>query len=418
MIKNALVLFVKDDIDLNYKINEMDGLLSSLHIRMNKSLVRIEKISKSTYIGSGTLERIKQEIEFNNACNEVYDYLITDFTLTGLQKDNLSEQLDIEVLDKTNVILNVFEKRAKTKEAKLQVEIAKLQYQATQLVNKEANYSQVTSGSGHNKGSGEKEKELNKRVIYQNIHHKKLELSKIKKARKTSRNLRKSNEIPTIAVVGYTNAGKSSLINYLLSKGKNYEDKLLHSEDIVFATLETSTRLISIYGYPSFLLTDTVGFMRDLPHFLINAFRSTLEEIKEADLILHVVDISDQDYKKRIEITNEILEKLDVHDIPKIYLYNKFDLIDYEFPFIPKKDEMFISLMDKEEDSKPLLDFILQNACKDWVKYNLVIPYEENPSSFMFKNLVISRIEKEDGVHITALLNKKYFDYYSKYIVI
>lgn len=414
----ALVLFEKQiERELNYRIHEMRGLLSSLHIEDEILVVRIDNISKSSYIGKGSIENIRQYIEYEDAGDKPFDFIITDFNLTGMQKENLEEAFNKTIYDRNMVILKVFESRARTKESKLQVEIAKLQYQASQLVNKDANYSQVTSGSGHNKGSGEKEKELSKRRIYEGIHRKKKELEEIKKSRKTARNLRKNNEIPTIAIVGYTNAGKSTLVNYFLEKTKSSSDKLLYSEDIVFATLETSTRLINMYGYPSFLLTDTVGFMRDLPHFLIKAFRSTLEEIKEADLIVHVVDISDEDYLERIEITNDVLKTLGADSIQKIMLYNKSDLIDNNYPFLPKKDEMFISLMDKEQDMSSILQFILKWACSGWKKHKFVIPYEENYASFMFRNLVINQIEKEDGIHCTALVCPKYFDYYSKYLI-
>ena len=161
MVKRALVLFIKDNSkELSYKTSEMKGLLKSLNIEMEPMMVRVDSINKSTYIGSGTLINIKQFLEYSFASDAGFDYLITDFNLTGMQKENLEENLNISILDKTLVILKVFETRARSKESKLQVEIAKLQYQATQLVNKDANYSQVTSGSGHNKGSGEKDKEL------------------------------------------------------------------------------------------------------------------------------------------------------------------------------------------------------------------------------------------------------------------
>lgn len=414
----ALVLFEKcNEKELKHRIFEMRGLLSSLHISDEVLVVRIDNVSKSTYIGKGSVENIKQFIEYEDAGEHPFDFIVTDFNLTGMQKDHLEDAFNKDIIDRNMVILKVFESRARTKESKLQVEIAKLQYQSSQLVNKDASYSQVTSGSGHNKGSGEKEKELDKRRIAEAIHRKKKELFQIKNARKTGRILRKNSEIPTIAIVGYTNAGKSTLINYFLEKTKSSPDKYLYSEDIVFATLETSTRLINIYGYPSFLLTDTVGFMRDLPHFLINAFRSTLEEIKEADLIVHVVDISDEDYLERIEITNDVLRSLGADSIKKIMLYNKCDLIDNQYPFLPKKDELFISLKDKEQDMGDILKFILEWACKGWKKHKFIIPYEENFSSFMFKNLVLSKKEKEDGIHVTALVNPKYFDFYSKYLL-
>jgi GTP-binding protein HflX len=220
------------------------------------------------------------------------------------------------------------------------------------------------------------------------------------------RSSRINNPIPKICVVGYTNAGKSTLMNRLIALSK--DNKTVLEKNALFATLETATRSISVFGYPSFFLTDTVGFISHLPIYLVDAFRSTLEEIKEADLLVQVIDISDPFKDEEIATTKQIIKDLGADNIPMINIFNKYDLLAY----LPKEDELMVSLLD-EEDAFEALKFIVSNVTKNWERHTITLPYSVDFASFSKENYVISKKEKEDCYVCDVFLNPafkyKYF---------
>lgn len=418
-MKDKVLVFIpyttRDDV--NYRLLEMSGLLESLGLDAEYVGFKINLVRPGTFFNEERIDELKDMLERFKEKETNITALILDVNLSGAQVSKLKEIFNMDVIDKTVLILKIFESRATTKEAKLQVEIATLQYQAAQLVHKDADYDQVSSGSGKNKGSGEKEKELEKRRIKAKIYRKKKELEEIKNARKTGRILRKSNGIPTIAIVGYTNAGKSTLINLLLKHSHSKQSKEVYAENRLFATLETSTRLIDFYNYPSFLLTDTVGFLKDLPHFLISAFRSTLEEIKEADLLIEVVDVSSPFFKSNMETTETILKDLGADSIQKIVFLNKYDLCKNGVSYLAKKNEIFTSLTDEDSNCHEIIEFIMKWLTKTWKQNKFFIPYEENINEFKKCAYVIKEEIKENGILYTAKISPIYFDYYSKFIL-
>ena len=291
---DALIVGVKYkemDYDLDSSLVELEELCKACNIKVIKKCVQnLDKINPSLYIGTGKVQEIKMQLDD-------IDIVIFDEELSPLQIKNLTDGLDIEVTDRTDLILRIFEQRAKSKEAKLQVEIAKGQYLLPRLAGmKEHLYSQQ-GGSGF-RGSGEKQIELDRRMIANQIYQAKNQLAKIVKQRQTQRKKRKNNEMKVIALVGYTNSGKSTLMNaFCIDKNKQVLQK-----NMLFATLQTATRNIKINHHPC-LLTDTVGFINRLPHHLVQAFRSTLEEVVEADLLIHVVDTTNEkDVYKRQEL--------------------------------------------------------------------------------------------------------------------
>ena len=406
-MKKVLVISVgkKHSLELNHSQNEFKLLLHEIELEVVEFFSQsIDSIDKATYVGIGKINEVAAFYRQYNEDNPDDPILLIacNFELSGLQKKNISQYTGAEIIDRTFVILDIFEKNAKTREAKLQVSIARLQYLKNHLVNERASYSQVTSGSGHNKGKGEKQIELSRRQINNAINQKKKELESIKLSRRNSRTSRLNNPIPKICIVGYTNAGKSTLMNRLVSLSK--EDKTVLEKDALFATLETATRAISIYGYPSFFLTDTVGFISHLPIYLVDAFRSTLEEIKEADLLVQVIDISDPFKEEEITTTKGIIKDLGADNVPMVNIYNKYDLLAGGTNFIPQEDELIVSLLNKD-DVIDALRFIVSNVTKKWEKRIISLPYSVDYATFSKENYVISKIEKEDCYVCEVFLN-------------
>ena len=416
--RKVIVLSVgkSNSLELNHAQNEFALLLKEVNCQVVEYFSQnIEYIENSTYLGSGKLLEVAA---FYHQYNEEHpdspiDLVACNFELSGLQKKNISHTIGAEIIDRTFVILDIFEKNAKTREAKLQVSIARLQYLKSHLVDEKASYSQVTSGSGHNKGKGEKQIELSRRQINKAITQKKKELEEIKLSRRNMRVSRLNNPIPKVCIVGYTNAGKSTLLNRLVSLSK--EDKTVLEKNALFATLETATRGISVYGYPSFFLTDTVGFISDLPIYLVDAFRSTLEEIKEADLLVQVIDISDPFKEEEISTTKQIIKDLEADSIPMINIYNKYDLLGGCANFLPKEDELLVSLLEKE-DIEDALKFIVSNVTKNWEKHKILLPYSIDYASFSKENYVISKKEKEDCYELEAFINPAFKYKYLTYL--
>jgi len=280
-------------------------------------------ITHSTFFGSGKVSELKNEIAAVNA-----DIVVVNESLTPMQVRNLEEALDTEVLDRTGIILQIFSERARTREARLQVMTARLQYMLPRLAGMRRNLSRQGGGSGRlsNKGAGEEKLELDRRLIEHRIEEARKQLKSIEQERRTQRSRRLSSGLPRISLVGYTNAGKSTLMNTLISMyGGQADQKKVFEEDMLFATLDTSVRRIDPPGRGAFLLSDTVGFISDLPTSLIKAFHSTLEEAACADLLLEVVDYSDPSHEMQMQVTTDTLREIGAGNVPVIYVFNKAD---------------------------------------------------------------------------------------------
>ena len=274
-----------------------------------------EKIHPGTYVGSGKVEEIRMLIAETGATG-----IVCDDELSPAQMKNLEDLLDTKVMDRTLVILDIFAARASTSEGKIQVELAQLKYSMTRLAGFGRSMSRLGGGIG-TRGPGEKKLEMDKRLIKSRISQLKKELKEMQRHRDTTRQQREKSHIPVAAIVGYTNAGKSTLLNHLTNADVLEEDQL-------FATLDPTTRLLQLPGKQQILLTDTVGFIRKLPHHLIEAFQSTLEEAKYADFIIHVVDASNPKADKQMYIVYDTLKNLKIGEKKIVTLFNKMDKAD------------------------------------------------------------------------------------------
>lgn len=276
-----------------------------------------EQIHPGTYLGKGKLDELRELITELNATG-----IICDDELSPAQLRNMQETLETKIMDRTLIILDIFAQHASTRDGKIQVELAQLKYRSARLTGLGASLSRLGGGIG-TRGPGEKKLEMDRRLIKDRISHLNDELSAIRQSRETARKQRMQNHTPVAAIVGYTNAGKSTLLNTLTSAGVLEEDKL-------FATLDPTTRILALPSGQEVLLTDTVGFIRKLPHHLIDAFKSTLEEAKYADIIIHVVDSSNPCMDAHMDTVYETLRQLGVEDKPVITLFNKQDLVEGE----------------------------------------------------------------------------------------
>ena len=282
--------------------------------------VQLREIDASTFIRSGKLEELVHKAREVKA-----DFIVMDDEITPAQQRNLEEAFGMPVMDRTEVILGVFGMRAQTKEAKLQVELAKKKYELPRLkrlwthLSRQRGGGGGAGGGGYQKGEGEKQIEIDKQLIKDDIDKLNKEIAEVKLNRETQRIKRKRQEIPSFAIVGYTNAGKSTLLNALTDADVFVEDKL-------FATLDTTTRKFTLPNNQDLLLVDTVGFIRKLPHLLIAAFKSTLEESLESDILLHVIDVNNPLAEEQAETTMEVLKELNADEKPIIHLLNKVDV--------------------------------------------------------------------------------------------
>lgn len=361
---------------------------------------KLDMVNKALYIGTGKLHEVR---EFAVECEA--EEVVFDNALSPSQVRNLGRELDLPVFDRTNLILDIFALRAQTREAKLQVETARLQYMLPRLVGIHEALSRQggASGSMSNKGTGEKKLELDRRKIEHRISELKKELANISESRMTQRKRRNSSRIPQVALVGYTNAGKSTILNRLVDCYGDCPGKTVLEKDMLFATLETSVRSIDTGDNKPFFLADTVGFIHKLPHGLIQAFRSTLEEVQYADLLVQVVDFSDGNYRQQMEVTAETLKELNAGDIPLITVYNKAD--KREMADIPKvKDNQIYMSAGTGAGIEELVTLIKEKVYEGHITCDFLIPYERGDvTSFMMENATILDKEyREDGVLLRA----------------
>ena len=364
---------IRNDRHFDYSIEELGNLAEAMDVEVVGVITQnLERATPSHYVGTGKILEIRELYDSLDA-----NVVIFDDELSPAQLRNLEHDIDAKVIDRTTLVLDICARRAKTREAQLQVEIAQLQYLMPRLVGMNASLSRQGGGTGggfQNKGSGETKLELDRRKIEKQISKIRRELDEIQAQRSTQRKKRQKNAMPVVSLVGYTNAGKSTIMNQLLARTNPDEEKQVFEKDMLFATLDTSVRQIELEDNKRFLLTDTVGFVSKLPHHLVKAFRSTLEEAREADLLLHVVDTSNAENAYMVEITNNTLADVGVQDVPTIFVYNKADRANIAYPYV-NQNQIYLSAKDGKGLDE-LLAMIKKEIFADYEVRTLCIPYD------------------------------------------
>jgi len=390
-----------EDKDFDRSMDELKSLAEAAGKQVVGIITqKLDMVNKALYIGSGKVAEVR---EFAGECEA--EEIIFDNALSPSQIRNLGRELDLPISDRTNLILDIFALRAQTGEAKLQVETARLQYMLPRLVGMRESLGRQggASGSMSNKGAGEKKLELDRRKIEHRISELKKELAVISASRNTQRKKRHSSRVPQVALVGYTNAGKSTIMNRMVDSFAESPEKKVLEKDMLFATLETSVRNIDTGDNRPFFLVDTVGFIHKLPHGLVQAFHSTLEEVQYADLLVQVVDFSDENYRQQMEVTAETLKELNAGDIPQIVVYNKADLKGMtEIPCV-RGSQIYMDAK-HEVGIKELIELIKSKVYAHQEEHTFLIPYDKGAvASYLMENaMVLEQEYREDGIKIRA----------------
>lgn len=358
-----------------------------------------ESAHPGTYIGKGKIEEVAQAVRELGA-----DGIICDDELSPAQMKNLEAALGCKVMDRTMLILDIFAQHAVTREGKIQVELAQLKYRQTRLIGMRDALSRLGGGIG-TRGPGEKKLEVDRRLIKSRIAQLNHELSEVKKNREVARSLRSKNPVPVVAIVGYTNAGKSTLLNYLTGAG-------VLSQDMLFATLDPTTRNLKLAGGEEILLTDTVGFIRKLPHHLVDAFRSTLEEAKYSDLILHVVDASGEEAETQMHVVYETLYQLGIKDKTVVTVFNKMDLADPDRMIKDRRADCAVRISAKTgEGVEKLLEKIGEILKEKQVLLEKVFLYNESGQIALVRKYgqILAQEYREDGIFVSAYVPKELY---------
>ena len=364
-----------DNEQFEYSMTELAALAEANNLEVVARLVqKLDHPDKATYFGKGKVEELKMTVLDKDA-----DMVIVNDELSPSQIRNLEKQTETKIIDRTGLILEIFANRARTHEAKLQVQLAKLQYQLPRLHTSASQRLDQQTGSGGggftNRGSGESQLELNRRVIEKDISHIKQELKDIQKSDLTQRKQRDGKNIPTVALVGYTNAGKSTIMNQLVNRYGENQEKQVMVKNMLFATLDTSVRKLIFDDNKTMLLSDTVGFVSKLPHQLVKAFRSTLAEAANADLLVQVVDEADENKELMMKTTEQTLKEIGVENISMITVFNKADILDEPRP--QRAGDNLIMAALEEDSIDELVQIIRENSYKDYVTEEFLIPFDK-----------------------------------------
>ncbi|MBQ2084611.1 MAG: GTPase HflX [Firmicutes bacterium] len=412
----AILVGVSLGEDISYSLEELEGLAEAAGIEtLGVMTQNAEKINAATYIGKGKLDELAELVH-----NMEADLVVFNDELSGMQLRNIEDACGCRVIDRTILILDIFADRATSMEGKLQVELAQLQYRMPRLLGFGKSLSRLGGGIG-TRGPGEKKLETDRRHIQRRMDEIKKEIAEVKANRSVQRSKRQKSGLPVAALVGYTNAGKSSIMNRLLA-ASDKADKQVFEKDMLFATLDTAQRLITLDDRCTFLLIDTVGFVSKLPHALVDAFKATLEEVTEADLLLHVVDASFEGSDFQQNVTREVLKSLGADGKPSLTVYNKIDLVDTEEltekQLSSGKGSCFVSTKTGKGYDE-LIARIRSGLFADLQKVQLLVPYDKGSvvSAILAKTMPYETKYEENGTLLTVDLNEEDRGRYREFIL-
>ena len=395
-VKAVLACVDTGEFDAEVSINELAELADTANARGGGTIIQKRPAyDPATCMGAGRLEELKEQLEALEA-----ELVIFDHELTGVQVRNIEQILDVRVIDRTTLILDIFAQRARTKEGKLQVELAQQKYRLPRLTGMGTALSRLGGGIG-TRGPGETKLETDKRHIRKRISYLEAELEELKKHRSFSRSRRKKDGVLCAAIVGYTNVGKSTLLNALTDAGVLAENKL-------FATLDITSRAIELPDGRSVMLVDTVGLIRRLPHNLVEAFKSTLEEAAAADLILNVQDLSSPEIKEQAEVTEKLLTELGCEGIPRICVMNKADAAPFTDTVFEDDNTVMISAKERTGFDR-LLECIVKNLPETAKRMKLLVPYDKGAfiGRIRQEGKIFSEEYAENGTLLDALVDVK-----------
>ena len=394
--------------EFRHSLDELAELAGACLMEVRGTVAQqLPKVNNALYVGSGKAEEIRDLAQIR----EVRRIIFND-TLSPSQIRNLQKFFKLPVMDRTGLILEIFERRARTREAKLQVELAKLQYLKPRLIGlwETQNRQGGTSGAMSSKGEGETQLEIDRRTVDHRLSELRREIREVSRERETQRSKRRGSGLPLVALIGYTNAGKSTIMNVMLDAWcpeTVREDRKVFEADMLFATLDTTIRRIEVERGREFLLSDTVGFIHKLPTALVEAFKSTLEEVKEADLLLQVVDASDPHCRDHIEVTRRTVQELGAGHIPMLTVYNKSDLLEgASYPRRGMKESDAggdhnenVHISARDADSITLLtETILEKLDDGLVVREFLVPYDKGSvTAFLMENARTDSVDYTDS---------------------
>ena len=409
----AILVGLRLEEDITDSMEELEGLAEAAGASVLGQMIQAaDRPNTATLIGKGKVEELAELVKAMEA-----DMVVFNDELTGMQLRNLEDALGVRVIDRTILILDIFASRASSREGKLQVELAQLKYRLPRLTGFGKSLSRLGGGIG-TRGPGEKKLETDRRHIERRMTDIKAELSQLKNTRSVQRSRREKNRIPVVALIGYTNSGKSALMNRLLSVAER-DGKTVFEKDMLFATLDVQQRKVDLENGRQFILIDTVGFVSKLPHSLVEAFKATLEEVTYADLLLHVVDASYENYGFHIQVTDKVMEEIGAGNKEKILVFNKIDLPHDHI--IPEAGRENIEISAKEGTNlDALIEKIEEKIFGDMVDAKFLIPYDRGDlTSYLCEEAEVKATDyRENGTYLEVSLKEADYRRMKEYEVI